>query len=88
MYTMNKNSSEQQFYDELTKDYDEMTSYSTRWKSVTGFIEKILEQYELNKAVDIACGTGIYSISLAQAGVEMCGIDISHSMINAKRDTL
>ena len=80
---MSSNVSEQSFYDELTEDYDEMTSYSTRWKSVTGFVEKILEHYKLNKSVDIACGTGIYSIALAQAGVKMCGIDISPSMIRA-----
>lgn len=65
------------FYEELSKYYDIVFPLS---KNKLEFIEGKLESK--SKVLDIACGTGNYSIELAKSGHYVDGIDLDEEMIN------
>ncbi len=74
------------FYDELAADYDELTGHATRARAARAFVEELLGRYAIRSAVDVACGTGLYALALAEAGVETTGVDISAQMLNQARE--
>ena len=49
-------------------------------------IEFLENQFKKGKILDLACGSGEYSVSLAHLGYEVTGIDISTSMIEYAKD--
>ncbi|MEW9123924.1 MAG: class I SAM-dependent methyltransferase [Thermotaleaceae bacterium] len=62
-------------YDRLMEDVD--------YNSWTDYIEKIFYRYgkEPKNIVDLACGTGNITNSLAKRGYNLIGVDISESML-------
>ncbi len=73
------------FYDDIAADYDEMTAASARTAKAEGFLKSFLERYPIRSALDVACGTGIYTIPLARMGVEASGADLSEEMLQQAR---
>lgn len=81
------------FYSSIANEYDDFTSFSERLSSQSIIIEKIIEKYNIKEALDAGCGTGLYSILLAKAGVKVTAVDISREMIrklnmNAQKSNL
>jgi len=51
---------------------------------VTGLLERLLER-DRDHVVDVACGTGIVTLALAQAGSRVTAIDHSSAMVSRTR---
>ena len=47
-------------------------------------LERIFQEYAerpINSILDLGCGTGSYALRLAQRGYDVCGVDLSESML-------
>jgi ubiquinone/menaquinone biosynthesis C-methylase UbiE len=69
-------------YDTIGRTYD------TTRKADTQIVNRIFEYLSPNKHglyLDIGCGSGNYTHALAERGVDICGIDISHEMLAKAR---
>lgn len=69
-------------YDRIGLDYD------TTRKADPEIVARLLEYLKPDPAgryLDVACGTGNYTIALAEAGVHMVGVDRSVQMIERAR---
>lgn len=64
------------FYDELSKVYDIVFPMEEK---TLNFLLKDLKSNA--KVIDLACGTGAYSIELARRGYEVIGLDLDSEMI-------
>ncbi|MFP4107198.1 MAG: class I SAM-dependent methyltransferase [Phycisphaerae bacterium] len=74
------------FYDHIADEYTRITDSPTRRGAAETFIQAFLQRFGPKSAIDVACGTGLYALSLAAAGVETVGADISRGMLDhAKR---
>ncbi|MTI49839.1 MAG: class I SAM-dependent methyltransferase [Firmicutes bacterium] len=71
------------FYEELSKYYDIIFPYS---KVKLDFILDKIEGEEPVSVLDIACGTGSYSIELAKLGHKVSGIDLDEDMIRIAKE--
>ena len=69
------------FYNNIADNYDEMTNLNRRLDNIEHFVVRIKEKYDIKSALDAACGTGIYTIKMAQKGIDAVGADISAGMI-------
>ncbi|HBW14427.1 MAG TPA: class I SAM-dependent methyltransferase [Proteiniclasticum sp.] len=64
------------FYEILEKHYDFIFPFQ---KSTYDFIRDGLNPQD--KVLDVACGTGTYTIALRKEGILSCGLDLEESMI-------
>ena len=69
------------FYDEIAGFYDDMTDLSVRKRRAAGFVDTLAQRYSVGKALDVACGTGTYTVALAERGIDTVGADISAAML-------
>ena len=69
------------FYDNFSSDYDRFVSWPGRLKLEMPFLESQLHQAGARGVLDAACGTGMHTIALAQAGFAAAGADLSAGMI-------
>ena len=69
------------FYEEIVSEYDSMTRFQERMQRETDMLKNWIERYQFHSAVDVACGTGIHAILLAQLGIQTVGADISEAML-------
>lgn len=73
------------FYDEISGIYEKMIDFEKNLELRIGAYKKISP--EKGRVVDIGCGVGLDSISMAANGHEVVSFDISPNMINeAKRN--
>jgi ubiquinone/menaquinone biosynthesis C-methylase UbiE len=78
------------FYDRVAESYH--TNRLNKSKFFNEFLEMpatlgLLKNIRNKKVLDLGCGTGIYARILKRRGADVCGIDISESMIEiAKRE--
>jgi ubiquinone/menaquinone biosynthesis C-methylase UbiE len=75
-----------QFYEDLADDYDLMTSFDERQETVRETISLLVEQYGIKSAVDAGCGSGLYSIIMAQLGLQVVGADISGALLKRAKE--
>ncbi len=68
-------------YDELAGEYDELMGQAQRTAAAEQFVAKLLGMRDVSSAIDVACGTGLYAMALADAGVATVGADISANML-------
>lgn len=62
-------------YTELAKYYDQIVEPHVDTKKELEFLEEIFEKYNINKVLDIGCGTGRHVIPLAKEGYNVTGLD-------------
>ena len=74
-------------YQELAASYDRLIN-DVDYAAVEDFYQKILEREGLKPrtCVDLACGTGSVSVLLAQASLEVIGVDMSEDMLTVAFD--
>ena len=73
------------FYDELAAEYGDITDEAGRAAAAAEFVRELTGRYAVRSAVDAACGTGLYALALATAGVDTVGVDISAEMLGQAR---
>jgi SAM-dependent methyltransferase len=72
-------------YDAFSADYDRFVNWSGRLEMELPLIEDQLATAEARRVLDVACGTGMHAIALADQGFAVAGADISPGMIEAAR---
>lgn len=68
-------------YDSLSSDYDRFINWQNRLATELPFILQHLKAINALSVLDVATGTGMHAIALAQLGYQAAGIDISTGMI-------
>ncbi len=58
------------FYDNFSSDYDRFVSWPGRLALEMPFLTSRLREIGANSVLDAACGTGMHTLALAQAGFE------------------
>lgn len=73
-------------YSDFAYVYDKLM-YDVNYKEWADFIENIFKTYNLKPSLflDLACGTGSFTIEMAKRGYDMIGIDISTDMLNCAK---
>ena len=69
-------------YDKIGSDYDKSRHADS---FIAGRLYSFLEPLPYSGYLDIACGTGNYTIALGNMGLQICGIDRSMRMLNIAR---
>jgi 2-polyprenyl-3-methyl-5-hydroxy-6-metoxy-1,4-benzoquinol methylase len=72
-------------YDALSDDYDRFVAWRGRLAYELPFIEKQLAAAGARSVLDVACGTGMHAIALAERGYRVTGTDVSVGMIERAR---
>ncbi|MCK9217385.1 MAG: class I SAM-dependent methyltransferase [Firmicutes bacterium] len=69
-------------YEEFSKIYDILMEDSD-YNAWTEYIIQLFEKHDVKpkNILDLACGTGNITIPLSKSGYNMCGVDISESML-------
>ncbi|MGY5881750.1 MAG: class I SAM-dependent methyltransferase [Candidatus Thorarchaeota archaeon] len=70
-------------FDDISIAYDNTIDWNSRLKREMPFILSLIESTKTPRVLDLACGSGRHSVSLAANGAEVVGIDSSKSMIKA-----
>ncbi len=88
---MNLFSTNYPMYDALSQTYDRFVDWNSRLAYELPFLEQILDSLpsragEKTAVLDVACGTGMHAIALAQRGYRAVGSDVSQSMIHQARE--
>jgi len=73
------------FYDEFARQYDAITRREDSAGTVGMFCDRLRSRYTIGSALDVACGTGRFSLALARRGVDMTGVDLSEGLIRQAR---
>ena len=70
----------------LAEIYDELMEEEF-YRRMVGYLERVFERYSIRpgRALDLACGTGRFSIYLAKKGWAVTGLDISGQMLSVAR---
>jgi 2-polyprenyl-3-methyl-5-hydroxy-6-metoxy-1,4-benzoquinol methylase len=77
------------FYDKISSSYDEMFDFEHDLKAAKQAIAALKKRFAFKKALDIGCGTGSFTIALAQSGVTATGMDLSALMLaEARRNSI
>jgi ubiquinone/menaquinone biosynthesis C-methylase UbiE len=75
------------FYDNISGFYDEMISFDNSLLYRSGLMKNFIHS-GMKTAADLGCGTGLDSVSLALAGLDVTAFDISQGMIEeAKKNS-
>lgn len=69
------------FYEALADDYDAMIRFPERLDICRPVADSLVTRFGIATAVDAGCGTGLYAIAMALAGVTVTGIDPSPAMV-------
>jgi glycine/sarcosine N-methyltransferase len=62
-----------------------MTHFKERLLKEKSVLQGLAEKYKFQSALDVACGTGLHAILLAQLGIKTTGADISETMLKQAR---
>jgi glycine/sarcosine N-methyltransferase len=78
-------SEERAMYDAFSADYDRFVNWQERLSLELPFIIERLRAVQARQVLDVATGTGMHAIALAQCGFTACGVDLSPGMIERAR---
>lgn len=72
-------------YETLSADYDRFVNWQNRLAVELPFLIEKLKESNARQILDVATGTGMHAIALAQQGYSTAGSDISQGMIEHAR---
>ncbi|MFH1129761.1 MAG: class I SAM-dependent methyltransferase [Pseudomonadota bacterium] len=75
------------FFDERYPTFYPILKYKKVATEEAQFVVKTLSLGKGEKILDLGCGTGRHSVALAQAGMEVTGIDLSEHQLDLARAT-
>ena len=73
------------FYNALSENYDNMLGFENALQKRTNALSKFIHN-SYKTTIDIGCGTGLDSVSLALNGLKVTGYDTSVQMISKARE--
>ena len=76
-------------YNEFSRYYDYLTG-DVDYKKRTKYLLRLFEKFDRKPSLllDLACGTGGFSVQFSKAGIDVIGVDISEGMLRDARRTL
>ena len=75
----------------LYSDSYDLLYEEKNYKGECDVLERIFQEYaetQITSILDLGCGTGNYTLRLAERGYEVCGVDISESMLEIAREKI
>ena len=74
------------FYDTMAGHYDQVTQADQRRAGAEAFVDALTERFPAaSSALDVACGTGLFTLPLAAEGIKTLGADLSGDMLTQAR---
>ena len=73
-------------YDAFSDDYDRFVDWEGRLAYELPFLQAQLEAVRARRVLDVACGTGVHALALAERGYDVVGADVSAGMIARARE--
>ena len=73
------------FYDDLADSYDAITGTAARAEPAEAFVDEFVRRFNVQTALDAACGTGLFALTMARHGLGVAGADISAGMLDRAR---
>jgi glycine/sarcosine N-methyltransferase len=70
-------------FDEISLAYDNSIDWNARLSREIPFLLSSIDKTEMKRALDIACGSGRHTVALALQGLDVIGLDMSRTMIQA-----
>jgi 2-polyprenyl-3-methyl-5-hydroxy-6-metoxy-1,4-benzoquinol methylase len=70
-------------FDDVSLAYDNTIDWDARLNREMPFLLSLLGKPENKRILDIACGSGRHSVALAAKGLQVIGLDMSRTMIEA-----
>ncbi len=70
-------------FDDISLAYDNTIDWDARLSREMPFLLSLLGKPESKRILDIACGSGRHSVALAVKGLQVIGLDMSRTMIQA-----
>jgi len=70
-------------FDDISLAYDNTIDWDARLSREMPFLLSLLGKPESKRILDIACGSGRHSVALAAKGLQVIGLDMSRTMIQA-----
>ena len=80
-----KAGSAEAMYDAFSDEYDRFVDWDARLAAELPFLEQQLRSVGADRVLDVACGTGMHALALAQRGYAVVGVDSSARMIQQAR---
>lgn len=78
------------YFDQRSREWEELYKqdprFARRYELLTRFIQPLLRQFDVSRALDYGCGTGVFSRYLASNGIDVVGLDISPEMLKRARE--
>ncbi|HEX3032489.1 MAG TPA: class I SAM-dependent methyltransferase [Bacillota bacterium] len=75
-------------FDDFGPEYDEMIKWDARLKNEEPFFQKLFAEHQVERVLDLGCGTGLHVIMFAGWGIQVVGTDPSQTMIEQARHNL
>lgn len=72
---------QEEYSPEFVSKWDELIDWEKRYEAEGGFFKKVLEEHGARTVLDIACGTGFHTVTLALDGFDVVGADGSATML-------
>jgi len=76
---------EMDFYDHIAEEYGEVTGEANRVAPAGEFLRELRRRRRFERVLDVACGTGLHAVMLAEMGAAVTGADLSAAMLARAR---
>lgn len=76
-------SNKETYWSKFTSEYEEKQSYVVGAEVISAAMEELLKEQSLGKALELGCGTGLYTETLQKVAEEVVATDFSDEMIKA-----
>lgn len=73
------------FYEGIAGRYDEIVGGASRAGAAAGMADWLVRAHGARRVLDVACGTGLHALALAERGVQVVAADASKSMLDRAR---
>ncbi len=72
---------QQEYNDDFVDIWDDLIGWEGRAESEAGFFHRRLDAYDMRNVVDVGCGTGFHSVTLAKEGFNVTACDGAANMV-------